>query len=544
MTGRGGRAVYAAVQRAGIAVALLAFCAALLSFALPLAKAWSHAFAGGAAASYGALQLLRITGYTFAEATASTLLSLAVGIPAAFLVARRSFPGRRLLASCAAIPLCVPPLIIALGFISTFGMAGQVNRLLALLTGGKKLNLLYSFKGLVMAQGFYNFPIVMASVADAWSQLDTDQADSARLLGASEARCFLGITFFQLLPAVISGAITVFIYCFFSFMFVLLFGVTGGTTLEVAIYHAGRSRMDFRLAALLALLESASALAALLLLAKAENAARRLKGLSFRGAHASVRPLGKKDLPLVLGFFTVIGICFLLPLLSIVSGSFTARTGGQKAFSLAAWVQVLSMGGFHRAFRNTLLTAAGTAVMCSVASLVPALLLRLPRFSGSALLRTLPLLPLAVSSVLMGLGMTMLVRRGSPLQLVLAQSALYWPFAFRQVHACLAKIPDAVLDAAAVLSPCRTDGLFRVVLPYCRRGLISGAGFCFAMSCSDATLPLVLSIYKFDTLSLFTYRLAGSYRFTQASVAGTVLGLTCALAFSLANRAKEEHGLS
>ena len=154
MTGRGGRAVYAAVQRAGIAVALLAFCAALLSFALPLAKAWSHAFAGGAAASYGALQLLRITGYTFAEATASTLLSLAVGIPAAFLVARRSFPGRRLLASCAAIPLCVPPLIIALGFISTFGMAGQVNRLLALLTGGKKLNLLYSFKGLVMAQGF------------------------------------------------------------------------------------------------------------------------------------------------------------------------------------------------------------------------------------------------------------------------------------------------------------------------------------------------------------------------------------------------------
>ena len=35
---------------------------------------------------------------------------------------------------------------------------------------------------------------------------------------------------------------------------------------------------------------------------------------------------------------------------------------------------------------------------------------------------------------------------------------------------------------------------------------IIGAGFCFAMSCSDATLPLVLSVHKFDTLSLFFLR--------------------------------------
>ena len=140
--------------------------------------------------------------------------------------------------------------------------------------------------------------------------------------------------------------------------------------------------------------------------------------------------------------------------------------------------------------------------------------------------------------------MTKLVRRGNPALLVLAQTALYWPFAFRQIQACLSKLPDCVTDAAAVLSPSRTDALFRVVLPFCRKGILSGMGFCFAMSCADATLPLVLSIYKFDTLSLFTYRLAGSYRFSHASAAGTVLGLVCMLAFLLSNRGKETYGIS
>ncbi|MBQ7167369.1 MAG: iron ABC transporter permease [Treponema sp.] len=549
MTGYGSRArAIHVLQLTGVILAVLIFFLAVLSFVLPLAKAFAPLVREGFPVSgYGIRRLAKITGYTFKEAAASTILALLLGIPAAFLVARRNFPGRRLLASFAAIPLCVPPLIVALGYISSFGMAGYANRLLAPLTGGRSVNILYSFRGLVMAQGFYNFPIIMATVADSWGQLDDAQADSARLLGAGEARCFLSITLIQLLPSIISGAITVFIYCFFSFMFVLLFGSTGGTTLEVAIYHAGRSQMQFTEAAALALLESTVAISALFFMSKAEDASKRLKGLSFRGASTKPRPVAKKEAPLVTTFLLVIAMFFVMPLLSIVISSLTARTGGGRVFSLAAWRQLLAMRSFYLSLRNTLLVAAGTSLLSTTAAVAQSLLLALPPLKSKALFRTIPLLPLAVSSVLMGLGMTMLVRRGHPAQLILAQTALYWPFAFRQVQACMTKIPGNVTDAAAMLSPCRTDGLFRVMMPYCKRGIISGAGFCFAMSCSDATLPLVLSLYKFDTLSLFTYRLAGSYRLPQASASGAVLGLFCTLAFALSNRAKmskENHGIS
>lgn len=546
MTGLNSRAkTILALQKAGVFLAALFFSLVILSFAIPLVKAFSPLVTEEQAVSkYGIRRLIRITSYTMQESAVSTLLALLVGLPAAFLVAKRSFPGRRLLASFAAIPLCIPPLIVALGYISVFGMAGYANKLIFTLTKGKSINILYSFKGLVMAQGFYNFPIIMATVADAWKQLDDEQADSARLLGASETRCFFGITLVQLLPSIISGAITVFIYCFFSFMFVLLFGTTGGTTLEVAIYHAGRSQMDFQTAAKLALLESMTAITMLFLMSKAENLAKRLKGLSFRGEHTQNRPLEKREILLTTTFLLIISVFFLMPLLSIIVSSLTARTEGQRLFSFAAWKQILTMKSFYISLRNTLLTATATSLLCTVAATIQALLLRLGPFKTKAIFRTIPLLPMAVSSVLMGLGMSMLIRRGHPAQLVLAQSALYWPFAFRQIQACMDKIPESVTEAALTLSPCATQNIFRVILPYCRRGILSGAGFCFAMSCSDATLPLVLSVYKFDTLALFTYRLAGSYRLAQASASGAVLGLCCTLAFYLSNKAKENNGIS
>ena len=87
------------------------------------------------------------------------------------------------------------------------------------------------------------------------------------------------------------------------------------------------------------------------------------------------------------------------------------------------------------------------------------------------------------------------------------------------------------------------DRVIRVLLPISKKGLISAFGFCFAVSAGDTTLPLVLAIPKLDTLSLFTYRLAGSYRFNEACAAGVILGLLCALVFIISGYSKNKKGL-
>ena len=143
--------------------------------------------------------------------------------------------------------------------------------------------------------------------------------------------------------------------------------------------------------------------------------------------------------------------------------------------------------------------------------------------------RVLPLLPMAVSSVVLAIGATSLTvkllpgLRGSPWMLVLLQAALYWPFAFRQISGALDKVPSSLDDAALMLAAFPLDRVFRVYLPLCRKNILAALGFCFALGCGDTTLPLVLAIPRFETLALYTYNLAGSYRFGEACGSGLVL---------------------
>ncbi len=521
-------------------LAAAVFALAVTAFIATFAAAVLPAFAQSASAAgtgYSVGELMRITAYTFAESLLSVLLAVAVGLPAAYYCSHKNFFLRRVIVSLSSVPLCIPPLLIALGYIATFGMSGTVNKILMslLYVDEPPLTFLYSFWGIVLTQGFYNFPLVMTTVANSWLSLDRRQEESARLLGAGDFRIFRTITIYQLMPSIVSGAIPVFIYCFFSFMIVLLFGTAGGTTLEIAIYHAGRSVMNFRSAAVLALLETSCAAVILFVYTAAEHRTSSEDNTLFSADIIQRKKLTKTERAPAYLFLFVIALFFLLPLASIAIGAFTSRRGGAEGFSLAAVKRMISMRGFAPAFLHTIETSCITALLCTVAGLVWAMVLRLSKRQKNTLLATVPLLPMAVSSVVTGIGMTLLVRRGSPVHLIIAQTALYWPFAYRQIHASASKIPQSVIDAATLLSYHRTDRLFRILLPYTKRGILSALGFCFAMSAGDATLPLVLALQKFDTLSLFTYRLAGSYRFPEACASGLVLGLICMTVFSVAS---------
>ncbi|HZK19565.1 MAG TPA: ABC transporter permease subunit, partial [Treponemataceae bacterium] len=160
--------------------------------------------------------------YTLKIALGSTAIAVLVGLPAAFFVSHRRFFGKKTLVSLSSVPLCIPPLLIALGFVLAFGMNGSLNRFVKHVFGftSAPIVFLYSYWGIIIAQGFYNFPLIMKTVADTWSQLPQDEAHSARLLGASENRVFRTVTIFQLLPSLASASILVFLFCFFSFIIV------------------------------------------------------------------------------------------------------------------------------------------------------------------------------------------------------------------------------------------------------------------------------------------------------------------------------------
>jgi len=71
--------------------------------------------------------------FTVWQAVVSTLLTLAVGLPAAFLFTKYEFPGKTLLKAVSTLPFVMPTIVVAMGFTALFGTQGIVNT--ALMSG-------------------------------------------------------------------------------------------------------------------------------------------------------------------------------------------------------------------------------------------------------------------------------------------------------------------------------------------------------------------------------------------------------------------------
>lgn len=479
--------------------------------------------------------LLSISVFTVIQALCSTAIALSVGLCAAFFTANRSFFGKKFLLSLSSVPFCIPALLVALGFVSFFGISGTLNSIFKSIFSTQKpiFTFLYSFSGIIIAQGFYNFPLVMKSVHDLWIQIPSGQAEAARLLGASEARIFRTVTIHQLLPAIVSSCTLVFLYCFFSFLIILLFGGIGYSTLEVEIYKSARATLDFSETARLAFAETALACLFVAFYATLERNSSKTRGISLakRKSNERIRSLSEKFFAFLV--FSLILVFFIAPLFSIFYNAFSST---HSIFTFSTFFNVLRMKGFFPSLLTTILIATATSILCVTVAFFYAVFLRTVDSNGKILiLRIIPILPMAISSVVTGVILTILVRRGNPALLVIAQVFLTWPLAFRQIYASLSKIEQETVDAARILSKNPLDLIFRIYLPQTKRGILSAAGFCFAVSAGDTTLPLVLALPRFSSLSLFTYRLAGSYRLHEACAAGLILGILCASVFMLTN---------
>ncbi len=492
-------------------------------------------FAENTKSTIGVAQIVKISAFTLFQAILSTAISLFLGIVAAFFTARRIFFGRKFLLSLSSVPFCVPALIVALGYVCVFGMNGTANKILMGVLNLKNppLTFLYSFGGLILTQGFYNFPIAMKTVGDAWAKLPSAQANAARILGASEWRIFRTLTIFQLSSAIVSASLPIFIYCFMSFILVLMFGALGTTTLEVEIYRAAKILINLPLASKFAIIETAVALFVVILQCVAEEKGSRSSGI-LADSFERQKIKSKKEIALfwIFAFFVVFG--FLFPLFGIALNAFFQP----NARFLQPFKTIVQFGSFFRALKGTFFTGILTATLCTVSGFVYAVILSV--FRSTPIKRALPMIPLAISSVVFALGLLRVAENSNFFLLVLAQSALNWPFAFRQIYAQISKIPPRTKDAAKILSPNPLDAIFRLYLPVSKRGIFSAAGFCFALSAGDTTLPLVLALPDFETLSLFTYRLAGAYRFHEACASGLLLGAFCAIVFALSSKIGSE----
>jgi thiamine transport system permease protein len=475
--------------------------------------------AGPAVPSFG------LVGFTVYQAGLSTVASVCLGLPGAYLLSRYEFRGRATLRSLTVLPFVLPAIMVAVGFIAMFGRTGVLNGLLAFVGLGP-VDVLFTLELVVLAHAFYNAPLVVRLVTAAWESVDARRVETARAMGASPARAFRDVVLPQVRPALLTAALLTFIFTFMSFPIVLALGGLQLATLEVWLYSRVQN-LALAEAATLGAIETALSLALTYgyLRYEARATATRTGGpaLGRRPLLAGRRTLRDPRRVALLGYCLLALVVFAGPLASLLIESVTGPNGRFTAayYGFLLERQASTVPGTTRplpAVRNSLVFAAGTLLIAVPMGLVVSLVATRGG-RGSRLAEAGLTAPLAVSGVVVGLGLLQTLVFGTvlfgrrytvtgPVAILLAHAVAAYPFVSRNVTPALERIDEDVVAAARSLGATRLRTLVDVKLPLVAPAVVAGGAFTVAISVGEfdstvllangvdaATMPVALERY-------------------------------------------------
>ncbi len=203
----------------------------------------------------------RITWFTIVCAAGATLLILPPGVVLAWLLARRTFPGRGLVETFVSLPLVMPPVATGLILLMLLSRRGRVGAVLERLG----IEVVFTWKAVVLAMAIMGLPLLVRTARAGFEQVNARYESVAATLGASPVRVFLTISLPLAWPSVLAGAVLAFARALgeFGATIIVAGNIPGATrTLAVAIYGYAETGQD-QLALALLLVSVAIAFVAL-----------------------------------------------------------------------------------------------------------------------------------------------------------------------------------------------------------------------------------------------------------------------------------------
>lgn len=179
----------------GVAAAFFVLPLAGLAWRAPWASFWSDL---GDPAARTALRLSLVCSLW------ATLVSVVVGLPLAWVLARVELPGRRLLRALVLVPLVLPPVVGGVALLLAFGRRGLVGQYLDQWFG---ITLPFTMAGAVLAETFVAMPFLVITAEAAFRGADRRYEDAARTLGARRWTVFRRVTLPLTWPALAAGAV-------------------------------------------------------------------------------------------------------------------------------------------------------------------------------------------------------------------------------------------------------------------------------------------------------------------------------------------------
>jgi thiamine transport system permease protein len=504
----------------------------LFFFLFPLAEIVARGLGSGAGESpWGVLtdpNTRHVLWFTIWQAVASTVLTVLVALPAAYVLGRYEFRGRGMVRALVTVPFVLPTLVVALAFLAVLPQSLQRG-----------------WAPVLIAHVFFNVAVVVRVVGTFWARLDPRITEAAATLGARPWRRFHEVTLPLLAPALTAAAAIVFLFSFTSFGIVLILGGPGYSTLETEIYNQAVRVFDLRAAAVLSLVQLAC-------VALAVGAATRLEGrLAVHGqlrAERDVirRPQTSGERAIVAASLGGLALFLGLPLGALVERSLAVGGGhGFGAYRALTQPTAALLATPWEAILNSLVYAVGaTAIALTVGGLA-AFAIAGPRRRGTRLLDGLLMLPLGASAVMLGFGFVITFDRvpidfrSAPWIVPVGQALVAIPFVVRIAVPTLRAIDERQREAAALLGAPPARVWREVDLPIALRALAVAGGFAFAISLGEFGATVFLARPDRPTLPVAIFRFLsrpGELNAAEADALAVLLMVLTALSVFLVER--------
>ncbi len=485
--------------------------------------------------------------FTLYQAFLSVILTLIIGLPAAFIFSYYDFPLKKILKSMMMVPFILPSIIVALGFVLLFGNNGFINKFLEIFHF--KIYFLYSFKAILVAHAFYNFPIILKMVSESLENFNQHFIDAAKSLGANNRVIFFKILLPGILPTIINASMLVFVYCFMSFGVVLVLGNVKFTTIEVNIYLLVHNLLETNLGMALGAIQIFLSGLFLFLSIKLNNLQTKsinlIKGIKLVPKKIDFKNISNKPLFSVVFIYSMLLILIVIgPLISVYFHSLFLDKHHHFGFN-GEIIEKMMSNRYDAILGESVLSSIKNSIFLGISTVFGSITLSI--FFGLFIIKLkktnfwemFATLPMGVSAVTLTLGYLYILNNSiihfSRLFLVIvAHTVLAFPFVSRIILQGLRNIDYHQVESAKILGANNSLIFRKIILPSIKSDIFAASTFAFGISFGEIGAVSMLQ-KNFTTIPIAIYRYIGTYHMQEATIMGVIQISVAILIFYLSD---------
>ena len=467
---------------------------------------------------FGERNFLEAVRNTVLSGLGATVCSTILGFSLAWVVARTDIPGRSWFEVLNLVPFFLSPYVGAVAWLYLAAPnAGLIQNMLGDYRWLVGFLNIYSIGGVVFVLSLFYTPYVYLLLIGPMRRIDGALEDAARVHGASFATTLRTITIPLLMPALLSGALIVFVTSAGLFDVPLALASPKGIhTIPTDIYAAVQYPADFGRAAALGVLMM-SVTVVFTAYQRRYIARRRFDTISGKGYRPRLVNLGRGGRAAALAVEIVyLAVSVLLPVIAMVLVSLSSIWSGRfrwHSATLANFDYVLFDYSLTRnAVMNSLVLAVVGATIGVAIGFLQAYYLRDRGGWGRRLVEPLLSLPLGIPGIILGLGFLILLIRtplyGTLAILLIAYVGHFYPFATRGIGAMFLALNPELEQSARASGATWLQTMWLVVLPLVRPAIIAAWLMLFVIFIRELGATILLYASGTETISVALVQLS------------------------------------